>query len=169
MWAKYRDYKLEEKSAWCLQNISFPKLNFCCCHLGKQDENSFIAGYKTQNTWLNNDNTKSTTSKIIAETKIIGSTKCIGKKWSLNQTWWSSYYKNLTIKMNLVTSRGHSYKNNELWNELKHQMRRGKAHNAVKIMVDNIKNDILLNEETFQQLNRKHPPRRSPDPEVLLP
>ena len=50
MWAKYKDYKLEEKSAWCLQNISFPKLNFCCCHLGKQDENSFIAGYKTQNT-----------------------------------------------------------------------------------------------------------------------
>ena len=48
-------------------------------------------------------------------------------------------------------------------------MRRGKAHNAVKIMVDNIKNDILLNEETFQQLNRKHPPRCSPDPEVLLP
>ena len=41
--------------------------------------------------------------------------------------------------MNLVISRGHSYKNNELWNELKHQMRRGKAHNAVKIMVDNIK------------------------------
>ena len=117
----------------------------------------------------NNDNTKSTTSKIIAETKIIGSTKCIGKKWSLNQTWWSSYYKNLTIKMNLVTSRGHSYKNNELWNELKHQMRRGKAHNAVKIMVDNIKNDILLNEEMFQQLNRKHPSRRSPDPEVLIP
>ena len=71
--------------------------------------------------------------------------------------------------MNLVTSRGHSYKNNELWNELKPQMRRGKAHNAVKIMVDNIKNDILLNEEMFQQLNRKHPSRRSPDPEVLIP
>ena len=48
-------------------------------------------------------------------------------------------------------------------------MRRGKAHNAVKIMVDNIKNNILLNEEMFQQLNRKHPSRRSPDPEVLIP
>ena len=45
----------------------------------------------------------------------------------------------IKIWMNLVISRGHSYKNNELWNELKHQMRRGKAHNAVKIMVDNIK------------------------------
>ena len=56
MWAKYKDYKLEEKSAWCLQNISFPKLNFCCCHLGKQDENSFIAGYKTQNTRLTAEN-----------------------------------------------------------------------------------------------------------------
>ena len=48
-------------------------------------------------------------------------------------------------------------------------MRRGKAHNTVKILVDNIENGILfLNDETFQQLNKKHPPRHSPDPEVIL-
>ena len=58
---------------------------------------------------------------------------------------------------------------NELWKEFKHDMGKGKAHNAVKILVVNMENGILLlNEETFQRLNQKHRPRHSPDPEVLL-
>ena len=57
----------------------------------------------------------------------------------------------------------------ELSNEFKQEMRRGKAHNAMRLLVSNIKNgSLLLNVETLQQVNQKHPLRHSPDSEVLL-
>ena len=49
-------------------------------------------------------------------------------------------------------------------------MRRGKFHNGIKLVTDNMKNDILpLAEKTLQHLKQTHPSRHNFDLEVLLP
>ena len=59
---------------------------------------------------------------------------------------------------------------NEILKKFSSEMRRGNAHNAIKLLTDNMKNGILpLTEKTLQQLKQKHPPSSNADPEVLLP
>ena len=49
-------------------------------------------------------------------------------------------------------------------------MRRSKFHNGIKLVTDNMKNDILpLTEKALQHLKQTHPPRHNFDLEVLLP
>ena len=56
-------------------------------------------------------------------------------------------------------------------NKFIREMGRGyNVYNEIKLMKDNMKNDILpLTEKTLQQLKQKHPPRCNADPNVLLP
>ena len=49
-------------------------------------------------------------------------------------------------------------------------MRKGIVHNAMKRLINNMKNGILpLNKKTLEQLKQKHPQRRDADPEIMLP
>ena len=50
------------------------------------------------------------------------------------------------------------------------EMRKGNAHNAMKLLTNNMKNGVLpLNKKTLEQLKQKHPQRRDADPEIMLP
>ena len=47
-------------------------------------------------------------------------------------------------------------------------MRKGIVHNAMKRLINNMKNGILpLNKKTLEQLKQKHHQRRDADPEIL--
>ena len=49
------------------------------------------------------------------------------------------------------------------------EMRKGNAHNAMKLLTNNMKNVLPLNKKTLEQLKQKHPQRRDADPEIMLP
>ena len=46
---------------------------------------------------------------------------------------------------------------------------KGNAHNAMKLLTNNMKNVLSLNKKTLEQLKQKNPQRRDPDPEIMLP
>ena len=49
-------------------------------------------------------------------------------------------------------------------------MRKGNAHNAMKLLTNNMKCGVLpLNKKTLEQLKKKHPQRLDADPEIMLP
>ena len=48
-------------------------------------------------------------------------------------------------------------------------MRKRNAHNAMKLLTNNMKNVLSLNKKTLEQLKQKHPQRRDADPEIMLP
>ena len=48
-------------------------------------------------------------------------------------------------------------------------MRKGNAHNAMKLLTNNMKKVLPLNKKTLEQLKQKHPQRRDADPEIMLP
>ena len=53
--------------------------------------------------------------------------------------------------------------------EIQSRQEKGNVHNAIKLLTDNLENDILpQTEKALQQLKQQHPPRRNADSEVLL-
>ena len=50
------------------------------------------------------------------------------------------------------------------------EMRKGNVHNAMNLLINNMKNGVLpLNKKTLEQLKQKHPQRCDADPEIMLP
>ena len=67
-----------------------------------------------------------------------------------------------------VTNKTTSIK--EISKKFTREMRKGNAHNAMKLLTNNMKSGVLpLNKKTLEQLKKKHPQRLDADPEIMLP
>ena len=119
----------------------------------------------------NNSNAKSTTSKIVAKIKIKGSPKCFGKKdGPLGVRRTNGVLKEAETIQKCLKNTNTTSTIIKISKKFSREMRRGNVHNAIKLLMDNMKNGILhLTEKTMQQVKQNYPPRCNADLEVLLP
>ena len=183
IWGKYKDHEFEKNLSQVYETVVFWRKNLLLLPSGKAGKRFIGEVSRLMSEWLHDSPLKDIAFKAIMVMPSLLLQKPSQKSKSKDhlralerrlELWESGEVMELlkesdTIQKNMkATNKTTSI--NEISKKFTREMRKGNVHNAMKLLINNMKNGVLpLNKKTLEQLKQKHPQRRDADPEIMLP